>query len=199
LVGGKLVDWGISKAADVLFDQTSAKVQEHIRSHLHDPHWREVLLLLIAQQKRGNPAKCLTEILNFPDPYEPWLHRNLFFAAACLAEDIPVTDETLVAKILDDLVALEMSDAPSVSGQIKQHVFKTLCNLSETQFEPPALQRLLDAPAEMIDKVRLQEYRATLGQKLESIFTLLDLAKNESTYIHSSAAEVLKKWTKTMM
>lgn len=44
-------------------------VIDHIRSHLHDPHWREVLLLLIAQQKRGNPAKCLTEILNYPDPY----------------------------------------------------------------------------------------------------------------------------------
>ena len=39
------------------------EVLKHIREHLHNSHWREVLLLLIAQQKRSNPKKVIEEIL----------------------------------------------------------------------------------------------------------------------------------------
>ena len=50
-----------------------------IREHLHDPHWREVLLLLVAQQKPKNVAKAIRAVLNNGSEYEEWLHRDLFF------------------------------------------------------------------------------------------------------------------------
>ncbi|MBW4651778.1 MAG: HEAT repeat domain-containing protein [Kaiparowitsia implicata GSE-PSE-MK54-09C] len=166
-------------------------VLNHIRHHLHDPHWREVLLLLIAQQKRSNPTRCLTEILNFPDPYDAWLHRNLFFAAACLAEDIPVGDEGLVTDILNRLVALETSTEPYVSRTIKATVFKKLCSLYETEFELPALQQLHRIPTGTIAAVRLQTYRAALGEEEDATATLLKLLQDPESHIRSTAADAL--------
>ena len=172
-------------------------VLDHVRSHLHDPHWREVLLLLIAQQKRGNPAKCLTEILNYPDPYGQWLHRNLFFAGNCLAENILVTDETLVERILDDLMQLQISDSLLVSKSILSQVFRTLCSLSETELEAPALKRLLNAPIEKIGKVRLQQYRAALNDKDRACTTLLSLLKDEDCNVRLGAACMLEELGQT--
>ncbi|MDX2215250.1 MAG: HEAT repeat domain-containing protein, partial [Oculatellaceae cyanobacterium bins.114] len=168
-------------------------VLEHIQTHLHDPHWREVLLLLIAQQKRSNPTKCLQSILNAPDPYGKWLHRNLFFAGACLAEDIPMTDETLAGNILDQLVALETSNSPLVSSQIRGQVFQTLCNLHETKFEQLTLQRLLQIPADKIGKVRLQRYRAALGDEEGAITALITLLKDENSDVQRSAVNALRQ------
>ncbi|MBD2066248.1 HEAT repeat domain-containing protein [Leptolyngbya sp. FACHB-671] len=165
-------------------------VLERIQTHLHDPHWREVLLLLIAQQKRSNPGKCLKAILESSDPYGKWLHRNLFFAGACLMENISV-DEDLSERILDELVALETSDLSLISTQIKNQVFQTLSNLHETKFEQPALQKLLNAPADKIDAVRLQEYRAALGDEDEAITSLLDLLKDEDRNVRGSAADAI--------
>ncbi|WP_287308822.1 MULTISPECIES: hypothetical protein [unclassified Okeania] len=39
-------------------------VLNSIREHLHESHWREVLLLLIAQQKPKKVAKAMRAILN---------------------------------------------------------------------------------------------------------------------------------------
>ncbi|MGH2413833.1 MAG: NACHT domain-containing protein [Microcystaceae cyanobacterium] len=115
-------------------------VLEHITKYLHDSHWREVLLLLIAQQHRKKTAKFLKHILEEDTPYEKWLHRNLFFAASCLAEDLDVQDESIVQQILQQLVNLEISNYKQVGEKIREQVFKTLCSLNETRFEAPALQ-----------------------------------------------------------
>jgi HEAT repeat protein/energy-coupling factor transporter ATP-binding protein EcfA2 len=165
-------------------------VLEHIQAHLHDPHWQEVLLLLIAQQKRGNPARALEEILSQPTLYERWLHRNLLFAGTCLAENIPVTDEALVQDILSRLVALETSKSPLVSSSIRNTVFKVLCSLNETQYEVQALQ-LLKNSAESIDKVRLCEYQAELGEQEAAVEQLLLLLQDEDGGVRSSAARAL--------
>ncbi|MBD2024277.1 HEAT repeat domain-containing protein [Leptolyngbya sp. FACHB-711] len=165
-------------------------VLEHIQDHLHDPHWREVLLLLIAQQKRSNPAKILKEIFNQPTPYEQWLHRNLLFAGICLAENIEVTDESLVQEILKGLVELEANRSPLVPDVIQRRVFKVLCSLSETGYEALALQQL-EAVGEAIDKVRLSRYRAALGKPEEAVQQLILLLKDEDSNVRSGAASAL--------
>jgi len=45
-------------------------VLNHIKEHLHDQHWREVLLLLIAQQKPKQAAKAIRAILDQKSDYE---------------------------------------------------------------------------------------------------------------------------------
>ncbi|MDZ7967616.1 MAG: NACHT domain-containing protein [Nostoc sp. DedSLP03] len=64
------------------------EVLNHIRDYLHNSHWREVLLLLIAQQNQSNSKKIIEAILQQETSYEEWLHRNLLFAGTCFAEDV---------------------------------------------------------------------------------------------------------------
>ncbi|NMG10996.1 NACHT domain-containing protein, partial [Brasilonema sp. UFV-L1] len=170
-------------------------VLKHIKQHLHDPHWREVLLLLVAQQKPKQAAKTIRAILDQHSEYEKWLHRDLLFAGSCLAEnprDLKVADDELPQQILQALLELEASDSPQVSSKIRSRVFQTLCSLNETAFETQALQLLKDK-AEHIDKVRLQKYRTALGEKEAAIDTLVTLLKDESSSVRSSAADALGK------
>ena len=78
--------------------------KQHIRKYLHDPHWREVLLLLVAQQTPNQAKASLETILKADSEYEQWLHRDVLFAGGCLAENAEVNDLSIVGKILTELV-----------------------------------------------------------------------------------------------
>nr|MDZ8046198.1 HEAT repeat domain-containing protein [Nostoc sp. DedQUE02] len=166
------------------------KVLNHIENYLHNSHWREVLLLLIAQQNQNNSKRIIDEILQQETPYEEWLHRNLLFAGTCLAEDLKLSDGKLITDILRRLIELEVSDSQGVGEKVKSQVFQIICNLNETQFQAQALQ-LLKASADLINKGRLREYRAALGEQQEVLAELLGLLKDES--VRDSAAFALGK------
>jgi HEAT repeat protein/uncharacterized protein YneR len=173
-------------------DEDFEVVLEHIQNYLHDAHWQEVLLLLIAQQKPKKATKVLEAILQQPTLYEQWLHRNLFFAGRCLAEDLEIADGNRVTEVLRQLVALEISDSKKVGDKIRQQVFQTLCSLDETRFEKQALH-LLKESVDRIGKVRLQEYRIALGEKQEAIATLLEMLKHKNDRVRSLAVLALGK------
>ncbi|NES21193.1 MAG: NACHT domain-containing protein [Symploca sp. SIO3E6] len=168
------------------------KVLKHIQQYLHNPHWREVLLLLIAQQKPKKATKVLKAILERDTAYEPWLHRNLFFAGSCLAEDIEVADEDLVKDILQQLVALETSEDELVGESICYQAMKTLCSLSESRFEKQALQ-LVKAVGDEVEEEQLWEYQAKLGEKEAVIEMRLEQLADENQQVRISAVEALGK------
>ncbi len=165
-------------------------VLEHVEKYLHDPHWEEVLLLLIAQQKGGNPSKVLQAILARETPYEQWLHRNLFFAAKCLAENVTVTQPGLASEIIGRLVAFEVSEEPQINKKLKQQTFQSLISLSETQFDTETIQQLQTSGK--IEQLRLLEYQAEL-QPEQAASTLLMLFKNDPRIALSSAAASIVK------
>ncbi|MEH2080194.1 MAG: HEAT repeat domain-containing protein, partial [Nostoc sp.] len=166
------------------------EVLNHIENYLHNSHWREVLLLLIAQQNPNNSKRIIETILQQETPYEAWLHRNLLFAGTCLAEDLKLSDVNFITDILQRLVELEVSNSRLVGEKVKSQVFQILCNLNETQFQPQALQ-LLKASADLIDKGRLREYRAALDEQQEVLAELLGLLKDENQNVRYSAALAL--------
>jgi HEAT repeat protein len=179
-------------AEDIRYRQENGKfevVVEEIEKHLHDAHWREVLLLLIAQQKPNKATQFLNEILQQPTPYENLLHRNLLFAGRCLAEDIEVSDDSLIADILQKLVNLEISTSSTITAQ---RVFLSLGCLSETGFKAKALQLLKDS-ADRIDESRLQQYRAALGEEEEAIKTALARLQEEDSDVRFNAVLTLYK------
>ncbi|MBE8970618.1 HEAT repeat domain-containing protein [Nostocales cyanobacterium LEGE 12452] len=166
------------------------EVLNHVRDYLHNSHWREVLLLLIAQQNPKNLKRIIEAILQQETPYEEWLHRNLLFAGTCLAEDLKLSDGNLITDILQRLVELEVSNSRLVGAKVKSQVFQIFCNLNETQFQAQALQ-LLKASADFINENRLREYRAALGEQQEVLAELLGLLKDESEIVRYSAAQAL--------
>ena len=164
-----------------------------IGKYLHDPHWREVLLLLIGQQKPKKAAKAMRAILNHGSEYEQWLHRDLLFSGSCLAEDIKGlrrADGQLVQEILERLIELEVSSKELVGEEVRSKVKQIFCSLYETDFEAQVLE-MLKQREDLIDKERLLEYRAELGENDEVIGELLAQLEDENSDVHSNAAFVL--------
>lgn len=166
-------------------------VLTHIENHLHDPHWREVLLLMIAQQAPKKAALAIRKILDANSPYEQWLHRDLLFAGRCLAENVKglkAIDPKLSSEILEPLLELEVSNDEQIGERIRFQVLKVLCSLSETEFEAETLQ-LIKNKVDKIKEDRLREYRLQLGEQTAIITELLQLLDNED--IRASVIQTL--------
>lgn len=71
-------------------------IWEAIEPHLHDPHWREVLLLLMGSLNEYDeiPTLLVERILARQDRYEAVLPRHLFLAARILADRVDVNKST---------------------------------------------------------------------------------------------------------
>mgnify|MGYP006276517075 FL=1 len=169
-------------------------VLKAIREHLHESHWREVLLLLIAQQKPKKAAKAIRAVLHNQSDYEQWLHRDLFFAADCLAEDpknLMTADSSLPQEIIKRLVELEVSDRDRVGEKVKEQVYESLQRLSETAFEEQALQLIKDC-AEEISEDRLFRYRKELGDRNPMVQEQLERLSDKDSEVRSRAASALR-------
>ena len=71
--------------------------EDFIKNHLHDPRWREVILLavgiigLLQNDEEGVTELVQKAILDAGSLFETWLHRDLLFAGLCLADDVGVS------------------------------------------------------------------------------------------------------------
>ncbi|MCF3597073.1 HEAT repeat domain-containing protein [Planktothrix agardhii 1032] len=166
-------------------------ILDAIKNHLHDAHWREVLLLLVAQQQKKSAAKAIKAVLNNQSEYEQWLHRDLLFAGSCLAENpkgLNVADSRLVEDILERLVRLEISKKKA--NKLNEQLFKVFCSLYETDFAPQCLE-LLKAQASKINSYTLLMYRAELGEKETVIDELIQQLSDSNYWVRWNAAEAL--------
>lgn len=95
-----------------------------IRNHLHDPRWREPILLCLGFKGLDFPDEASdlvrAAVLGLPDQddedagigpsrFEEYLHRDLAFALACIADGIPVDARTradVVAAGVEQLEAM---------------------------------------------------------------------------------------------
>jgi hypothetical protein len=166
-----------------------------IKIHLHQPHWQEVILLLVAQQEGKGAAQAIDCILRKGSEYEKYLHRDLLCAAQCLTEDparLKKADPALVSEILDRLIALAITSSPSVGGHVKNGAGNFLKRLRGTAFQAEALEKL-KAQGERSDLVNFLRYRAYLGEKEEAIneLLLLLLLKDSSVYVLWNAVNAL--------
>jgi HEAT repeat protein len=170
-------------------------IEEHIQAHLHDQHWREVLLLLVSKLKKKRAERAIEVVLRSGSEYEKWLHRDLLFAGWCLTEDpegLKTVAEGLVGEILDGLVAIEVGDRKYNGYETRAESAKIIKHLSETSVEEDMWDRL-KAQERAIDRFRLLEFQASLGQEREAIETLLSLLKDDDSDVRDSASESLGK------
>jgi HEAT repeat protein len=186
--------------AEEIFDRADVEddteiILDHFRQHLHDQHWREVLLLLVSKLKGKKAQKAIQAVLDAGSEYEQWLHRDLLFAGWCLTEDPPelsVVAADWVGEILDRLVELEVEDVDLVGNRVSGEVQKILHCLGETTLEKVSLEKL-QAQGDRIDQFRLIDFQAYLGQEKEAISKLLSLLGDQDFRIRDYAAEALGK------
>ena len=139
----------------------SELVYKAIQTYLHNPHWREVTLLLVSQLKGEKAARAIEVILQNDSPYEQWLDRDLLFAGRCLTEDpekLSIAAPHLVSEILNRLVSLEREQENRVGKSIKDETFEILSCLEETAFKNEVLTRI-KAGRRGIDEWRYLELR----------------------------------------
>ena len=122
---GVLVEQGknrygfLHQAFEEYFAASQLKLREDkdnfIVQHLHDPRWREVILLTVGIVGiiKGDEGKEVTRlvqqtILNADSPYENWLHRDLLFAGLCLTDDRGI-NEPLKNEIIQRIVYLYLT------------------------------------------------------------------------------------------
>jgi HEAT repeat protein len=191
--------------AEEIFDRADVEddteiILAHFRQHLHDQHWREVLLLLVSKLKGKKAQKAIQAVWDAGSEYEQWLHRDLLFAGWCLTEDPPelsVVAADWVGEILDRLVELEVENADRIGGKIRGEVEKILHCLGETTLEKVLLEKL-QAQEDRIDRYRLLRFQAALGQEAEAISTLLLLFRDEDSRVRFNAIFVSEQiWTES--
>ncbi len=117
-------------------------VTKFLRDHLHDPHWREVTVLLLGKLPRKLTTSQLKNVLggmSNRSAYAAVMQQDLFFVADCLAEDMDVHTDFAdsVAAALGRLV--RKSSFPS---QVQQALDALSALLRTRQYALPA-QRVL--------------------------------------------------------
>jgi HEAT repeat protein len=184
--------------AEEIFDRSDVEddteiILAHFRQHLHDQHWREVLLLLVSKLKGKKAQKAIQAVLDAGSEYEQWLHRDLLFAGWCLTEDPPelsVVAADWVGGILDRLIGLEVGDSRRIGYKINGEAATILHCFGETTVEQDVWHKL-QAQAECIDLFRLLKFQAALGQEVEAISLLLSLLGDEDSGVRYRAALAL--------
>jgi HEAT repeat protein len=181
--------------AEEIFDRADVEddteiILAHFRQHLHDQHWREVLLLLVSKLKGKKAQKAIQAVLDAGSDYEQWLHRDLLFAGWCLTEDpagLKDVSADFVGGILDRLVDLEVENSDRIGSKIGSEVEKILHCFGETTVEVDVWEKL-QAEGDRIDRFRLIRFQAALGHEAEVVSELLTSLSNYDFHIRVGAA-----------
>ena len=184
--------------AEEIFDRADVEddteiILAHFRQHLHDQHWREVLLLLVSKLKGKKAQKAIQAVLDAGSEYERWLHRDLLFAGWCLTEDPPeLSAADWVGGILDRLVGLEVENSERIGSKIRSEVEKILHCFGETTVENMIWDKL-QSQQDRIDAFWLVELEASLGHRQNAIYTLTSLLENQHSLFSLYAVKILIK------
>jgi len=123
-------------------DDDAEIVTEFLRDHLHDPHWREVTVLLLGKLPRKlttSQLKSVLDGLSCRSAYAAVIQQDLFFVADCLAEDMDVRSE-FADHVVTELSRL-VKESPFPS-QVQQALDALGSLLRTRQYAHPA-QRML--------------------------------------------------------
>jgi hypothetical protein len=157
-----------------------------IRRHLHQPRWREPILLGIGYLSdrffTDYPSSLVQSILEANSEYEDVLHRDKLFSAACIADCLYIL-ESLQQKVISELVALycdrkDRGRYKSLQQQIEAALVALRRGPSEPVLERELVRALKSPDAEL--RGHAMEIVEALGFATEGIVrTLLELRLRE--------------------
>ena len=178
------------------------KIWGIVKDHLHESHWREVLLLLmgmLGKSRRGwKSTKLVEHILQAgqTDPYEDILHRHLFLATAVCADRVSLAAD-LIQTIVDRLFTL------ALESNFSELRYDALDALGSLKGNKQAVDGLLAIPRDNLVAARGKRNAAIalwqLGHMNEAVDFLLALANDEQVdaYTRSDVAQALGQLGRT--
>jgi len=179
-------------AARYLAERGRDRRWELIRPHLYAARWREVILLTAGILFEEDATEFVRAILETPGEYDDLLHRNLFLAARCLADDVPV-DYQLRRRIVDELKQVWRT---ARFEKLREETTNALASLNGTASQFLATEALLAALRDEHAGVRWRAAEALgqLGVASEAVVTaLLATLRHEDAGVRSGAAEALRE------
>lgn len=176
-------------------DEPIAVLRETILGHIHQPAWREVLLLTLSKLPPKRGSRALTIVIDANSEFEEILYRDLFFAASCLADDLSLFDIDEAYPIINGLVEL------AIYGNfrsLRNDAFTALAELRGSPYSFFAIEILinnLERNKKLDDDIRFSvaETIDKLGDIKTASQLYLDFANDEraSSYHRISAARAL--------
>ena len=76
-----------------VFLSRKANALDMLKPRLHDPRWREVILLTAASLEGDYAERFVHGILHANSPWEDLLHFDLLLAARCMGDEVAVSEE----------------------------------------------------------------------------------------------------------
>jgi energy-coupling factor transporter ATP-binding protein EcfA2 len=176
-------------------EEDAAIISQFLVEHLHDPHWREVILLLLGKLKRKPVTAQLKDLLTGKmnsrrSRYTEILQQDLFFACLCLSEEIAIENElaALIVSRISELVKSspfpsqrnEALDALSLLIRTTQYAGlgrKELLALATQEIIPDIITRIraarilyLSSPPQSDEQRRAIQALLNLAQQTTSSF-----------------------------
>lgn len=202
-------------AARHLVAKRSARAKR-IRAHLHDPRWREPILLAQGLLGREAPEQaCLlveTAILAqgeqartmglVPSPYEPLLGRDYLMALHCLGDGIPVRS-VLVEQLIERLLReLTYQIASGRFQKYQEALVECLKHIEASTYASTLLPHLIKNLQGTDHSLRLwslyslgRVYRASLSTEVRQ--PLLEMLDDDNPWIRSAALQGLSYMQET--
>ncbi|MCE7987973.1 MAG: NACHT domain-containing protein [Caldilinea sp. CFX5] len=118
-----------------------------LQPRLHLPRWREPILLCAGQlgvieQRRDLVTDLIQRIVNAHNDHEELLHRDLFLAAAAMADDVGI-NQSLYQILYEQLAALHTDPNPTIQA-FAINGLAHLARLGQNQAEKLLLNSLAD-------------------------------------------------------
>ncbi len=122
-------------AARELVIRKDKERNDFIKQHLHEAHWREVILLAVGiigildSDEEGVTELVQGVILQAGSHFEKWLHRDLLFAGLCLVDDVGIGIEC-EDNIIEQIVELYINTS---HASLRNAISSMLTSLNGTQ------------------------------------------------------------------
>ncbi len=176
------------------YRRTSDALWQAIQPHLYDSRWLEVILLLLGRlnDDGDTPSIIVEKILREHDKFDDVIHRDLFLAAKCLADQVNVK-ESLQNKIVDKLSELASTPQPRYVP-LRDDAIKTLGTLRSNKRAGDALLALAqDEKIEFEVRIAATQRLGQLRRNDNAVIQgLLTLAQNKGIpLLEATAADVL--------
>ena len=197
---GLLVEWGLDQFGfmHLTFEEyLTARylagrrdVNELVKGHLHDPRWREAILLTAGTLKGDFVDDLVEAVWKANSPYDDLLHRDLLMAARCLADDVDVSYD-LRHRIIEDLFAhWHMTRYEKLRQEMMEAFVAMRGSACEDEVVGDLLAALRDE--EWPVRRRAASVLSKLGQASDEVVgVLLAALRDEDSDVRWSAAEAL--------
>lgn len=170
---------------------------EVIRPHLHNPRWREPILLSagrlgVVENRRKEVSDFVSLILDCADPTEDYLHRKLLLALAVASDDVnldPALKEVLLSRALTCI-------SPAIAP-LAQEFFRYLAQLIANGGSGASIRGCLVpslASNSLPIKEAIIESLGVVGNLDQSRKLLLRLTLGRAESLRRPAAEALAGW-----